>query len=287
MLLFLYFIYYHGGKCLSFTDDIIDELKKLGFNEYQAKIYTALVGLGVATASEISQSSGVPPNKVYSVIDSLKKRGLVLAQESDTSTNRYRPRSPDSVIKELRNEYEAAFQKTENKLFALYERSKKSFIPEMWILRGSQAVFSKIKEMVMDASQDVSIGIDSPFDLHLHGIDQVLKEASGHLKSIKIITGEDGIDNPGEVNVLSMLAEFSQVRISENFHAIWVIIDSCELLQGSYAQLEGGIDLGIMATWTDNQGFSQLWQRFVDSLWEGAIPLDKVKNKKIAKKTDH
>ncbi|MHA1220216.1 MAG: TrmB family transcriptional regulator [Candidatus Heimdallarchaeota archaeon] len=269
---------------MSFTDDIIDELKKLGFNEYQAKIYTALVGLGVATASEISQSSGVPPNKVYSVIDSLKKRGLVLAQESDTSTNRYRPRSPDSVIKELRNEYEAAFQKTENKLFALYERSKKSFIPEMWILRGSQAVFSKIKEMVMDANQDVSIGIDSHFDLHLHGIDQVLKEASGHLKSIKIITGQDGIDNPGEVNVLNTLAEFSQVKISENFHAIWVIIDSCELLQGSYAQLEGGIDLGVMATWTDNQGFSQLWQRFVDSLWEGALPLDKVKNKKQLKK---
>ena len=138
---------------MSFTEDVIEQLKKLGFNEYQAKIYTALVGLGVATASEISQASGVPPNKVYSVIDTLKKRGLVLAQESDTSTNRYRPRSPDNVIKDIRNDYETALQKTEEKLFALYERSKKAFIPEMWILRGSQAVFSKIKEMIMDANK--------------------------------------------------------------------------------------------------------------------------------------
>ncbi len=262
---------------MSFTEDIIEELKKLGFNEYQAKIYTALVGLGVATASEISQASGVPPNKVYSVIDSLKTRGLVLAQESDTSTNRYRPRSPDSVMKDLRNDYETAFKKTEDKLFALYERSKKAFIPELWILRGSQAVYSKIKEMIMDASVEICIGIDSPFDLHLHGIDQVLSKASGHLKRITIITGKDGIDNPSEVNVLKSLAEFTSVRVSENFHAIWVIIDSLEILQGTYAQLEGGIELGIMATWSDNQGFAQLWKRFSDSLWENATPLDKIK----------
>ena len=262
---------------MSFTEDIIEELKKLGFNEYQAKVYTALVGLGVATASEISQASGVPPNKVYSVIDTLKKRGLVLAQESDTSTNRYRPRSPDSFMKELRTDYETTFKKTEDKLFALYERSKKAFIPELWILRGSQAVFSKIKEMIMDANNDVCIGIDSPFDLHLHGIDQVLNEASGHLKSITIITGKDGIDNPGEVNVLKSLSEFSDVRVSDNFHAIWVIIDSQEILQGTYAQLEGGIELGVMATWSDNQAFAELWKRFSDSLWENATPLDKIK----------
>ncbi|MHA1503587.1 MAG: TrmB family transcriptional regulator [Candidatus Heimdallarchaeota archaeon] len=261
---------------MSFTEDVIEELKKLGFNEYQAKIYTALVGLGVATASEISQASGVPPNKVYSVIDTLKKRGLVLAQESDTSTNRYRPRSPDMVIRDMREDYETAFKKTEEKLFALYERSKKTFIPEMWILRGSQAVFSKIKDMVMDASEEVIIGIDSPFDLHIHGIDQVIRDAKGHLKSIKIITGQDGIDNPGEVNVLQSLANDAEIRVSENFHAIWVIIDSQEMLQGTYAQLEGGIELGIMATWSDNPSFSILWKRFSDSIWEKATPLVKM-----------
>lgn len=249
---------------------------KLGFNQYQAKIYTALVGLGVATASEISKASEVPPNKVYSVIDSLKKRGLVLAQESDTSTNRYRPRSPDMVMRDLRNEYETAIKKTEDKLFALYERSKKAFIPEMWILRGSQAVFSKMREMIMDANKEISIGIDSPFDLHLHGIDQVLQEASGHLE-LKIITGEDGIDNPNEVNVLKSLTDFAEIRVSPNFHAIWVIMDSKEILQGTYAQLEGGIELGVMATWSDNQNFSLLWQRFNDTLFEEAKDIKELK----------
>jgi len=261
---------------LSFTQDIIEELKKLGFNEYQAKVYTALVGLGVATASEISKASGVPTNKVYSVIDSLKERGLVFAQESDTSANRYRPRSPDAVMKELRSEYEKAFQITEQKLFALYERSKKSFIPELWILRGAQAVFSKIKDMIMDATETVNIGIDSSFDLQLYGVDQVLKEASSFLKSIKIITGKDGIDNPNEVNILMSLAEFAEIRVSENFHAIWVITDSREILQGAYAQLEGGIELGIMATWSDNESFAKLWERFADSLWKTATSFEEI-----------
>lgn len=259
---------------MSYTEEIIEELKKHGFNDYQARIYTALVTLGVATASEISKVSKVPSNKVYSVLKELiEDKGIVFAQESDTSTNRYRPRPPDSVMKELRDN----LKKTEDKLFALYERTKKSFVPEMWILRGSQAVFGKIRDMIKDATKSVNFGIDSPFDLQIHGIDQVLKEASGHLDTIRIITGKDGIDNPQEVNVLRLLNEFSEVRVSENFQAIWIIIDSREILQGSYAQLEGGIELGIMATWSDNQGFSQLWQRFIDSLWESADPLEKMK----------
>ena len=129
----------------------------------------------------------------------------------------------------------------------------------------------------MDANIDISIGIDSPFDLHLHGIDQVLSEASGHLKSITIITGQDGVDNPSEVNVLKSLSEYADVRVSENFHAIWVIIDSREILQGTYAQLEGGIELGVTATWSDNQGFAELWKRFSDSLWKNATPLKEIK----------
>ncbi len=256
---------------MSYTEEIIEELKKHGFNDYQARIYTALVTLGVATASEISKVSKVPSNKVYSVLKELiEDKGIVFAQESDTSTNRYRPRPPDSVMKDLRDN----LKKTEDKLFALYERTKKSFVPEMWILRGSQAVFGKIRDMIKDANKTINIGIDSPFDFQIHGIDQVLKEASGHLDTIRIITGKDGIDNPQEVNVLRLLSEFSEVRVSENFQAIWVIIDSREILQGTYAQLEGGIELGIMATWSDNQSFSQLWQRFIDSLWESAVPLD-------------
>jgi sugar-specific transcriptional regulator TrmB len=254
---------------MSYTEEIVDELKKHGFNDYQARIYTALVTLGVATASEISKISKVPSNKVYSVLKELiDDKGIVFVQESDTSTNRYRPRPPDAVMKEIREN----LQQTEDKLFALYERTKKTFVPEMWILRGSQAVFSKIKDMIKDATQTVDIGIDSPFDLQIHSIDQILKEASGHLKKIRVMTGRDGIDNPQEVNVLKSLQGFTEIKVSENFQAIWVIIDSAELLQGTYAQLEGGIELGVMATWSDNQGFSQLWQRFVDSLWQEAEP---------------
>ncbi|MBD3191974.1 MAG: hypothetical protein GF308_15105 [Candidatus Heimdallarchaeota archaeon] len=264
---------------MSFTEDVIEELKKLGFNEYQAKIYTALVGLGVATASEIAQASGVPPNKVYSVLDSLKKRGLVLAQESDTTTNRYRPRSPDTVMKDLRNEYEEAFRKTEERLFALYERSKKSYIPEMWILRGSQALFSKIKEMVDTAKKELFVGIDTPFDFRLHGIDEVLRNATKRSVSIRIVTGQEGIDNPGELEVLYAMSEFAEIKITEDFHAIWVISDSDEILQGTYAQLEGGIELGLVAIWSDNQSFAQLWSRFSDTLWVNGKLLDTVEIK--------
>ncbi|MEA2070578.1 MAG: helix-turn-helix domain-containing protein [Asgard group archaeon] len=265
---------------MSFTDEVIKDLKKFGFTDYQAKIYTHLVSLGVATASEISQVSKVPSNKVYSEIKKLEERGLVLVQESDTSTNRYRPRSPETVIKDLRNEYENSLDSIEDKLQVLHERTKKTYVPEMWILRGQQAVFSKIKEMLQAAKKTVCIGIDTPFDLHLYGIDQLIREKSDELEEIYILSGKEGIDNPGEVKVLEDLMNFVQIGISDDFHAIWVIIDSKEILQGAYAQLEGGIELGIMATWSDNKSFAELWDRFSDSLWANSELFAKYLKKK-------
>ena len=79
----------------------------------------------------------------------------------------------------------------------------------------SQAVFSKIKEMALSAREDIIIGIDTPFDLHLHGIDEVIHQASKHLETIRIITGKEGIDNPGEVKVLYSLADFAEIRIGK------------------------------------------------------------------------
>ena len=87
-----------------------------------------------------------------------------------------------------------------------------------------------------------------------------------------------------DVEVVNTMNEYTQIRISENFHAIWVIIDSKEILQGTYAQLEGGIELGIMATWSDNQSFSELWQKFSDSLWESGKPFKKPAVKKSESK---
>lgn len=53
------------------------ELQGYGLTENQAKAYSALLELGRATAGQLNKMSGVPRNKVYSVVEELNEKGLV------------------------------------------------------------------------------------------------------------------------------------------------------------------------------------------------------------------
>lgn len=52
-------------------------LKDIGLNEYEARVYLALVRIGKSGTTEISRESGVPFGRVYDVLDSLIKKKLV------------------------------------------------------------------------------------------------------------------------------------------------------------------------------------------------------------------
>jgi sugar-specific transcriptional regulator TrmB len=54
----------------------LDNLKKLGLSDYEARGYLALMERKSLTATEISAVSGIPRTKVYDVSESLMKKGL-------------------------------------------------------------------------------------------------------------------------------------------------------------------------------------------------------------------
>lgn len=55
----------------------IEVLKEIGLTEHESAVYFAMVSLGQATVLKIARSSGIKRTTIYSVIDSLKEKGLV------------------------------------------------------------------------------------------------------------------------------------------------------------------------------------------------------------------
>ena len=53
------------------------DFENLGLRKREAKVFEAVVKLGKGSAGEISAESGVPHNKVYEVLYSLERKGLV------------------------------------------------------------------------------------------------------------------------------------------------------------------------------------------------------------------
>jgi len=58
--------------------DFLNKLKDFGLNSYEAKLWTALLSRGVATAGELSDIANVPRSRSYDVLESLERKGFII-----------------------------------------------------------------------------------------------------------------------------------------------------------------------------------------------------------------
>lgn len=88
--------------------NMLDELKKIGLSEYEAKVYLALLELGSATAQEIATKSGIKRTTIYVQIEALMKMGLVTSFEKETKNKTaktfFRAEDPEHLKSLVENE---------------------------------------------------------------------------------------------------------------------------------------------------------------------------------------
>jgi sugar-specific transcriptional regulator TrmB len=58
-------------------ESVVEALQKVGLTEYEAKAYLCLLRDHLNTAAKLSEKSGVPRTKIYSVLESLGRKGWV------------------------------------------------------------------------------------------------------------------------------------------------------------------------------------------------------------------
>jgi len=83
----------------------VGHLKELGFSEYEAKAYTALLGENPLTAYEIAKNSGIPTSKVYEVIRRLEIKHIVQPIHGERS-KMFVPVSPDEFVQNYKSTVE-------------------------------------------------------------------------------------------------------------------------------------------------------------------------------------
>lgn len=65
---------------------ILEKLKKIGFSEKEALVYTHLIRLGAQPASTIAERAEINRTTTYDIIDSLTKKGLISSIKKGGST---------------------------------------------------------------------------------------------------------------------------------------------------------------------------------------------------------
>ncbi|MBT8508380.1 hypothetical protein AZH53_08185 [Methanomicrobiaceae archaeon CYW5] len=176
---------------------VIESLVMLGFTEYEAKAYTSLVGLGMGTAREVHDISGVPHGRIYSVLKALSEKGYVTVQKG--SPTYYRAEDPDLVVGTLKAKLN---ERVDGSLAYLKSLRIETGHPlPFWSIHSEWGINRRIRSMVENAKKEVII-----FFLDSSTLFPFMKEIQAAEKRIRVsvvsLSEEDrGEGLPLEVHV--------------------------------------------------------------------------------------
>ena len=138
--------------------EMVESLKKYGFTTYEAKAYVALVGLGMATAREVCEVSGVPQGRIYTVLRSLAERGFVEIQEGTPTF--YHAGDPAEAFRMLKEEYCTAIDQSVEQLKQLHFEARPP--SPFWSIHSDTGIRTRLKMLIRNAEDDLIIITQDP-----------------------------------------------------------------------------------------------------------------------------
>jgi sugar-specific transcriptional regulator TrmB len=142
------------------TEKVVEALVKLGFKEYQARVYCALVALGQGSGAQVHKMSGVPRPRVYDTLDELVKIGAVNFHRGRPTV--YQAVDPAAVVEWSRKSFLKAGDEVIRCLEKLSIGSVEPSFEPIWLLRGDDNIQSKMKMMIDQARKEIFVRFFGP-----------------------------------------------------------------------------------------------------------------------------
>jgi HTH-type transcriptional regulator, sugar sensing transcriptional regulator len=131
--------------------DPLEKLTQIGFTEYEAKVYLALLRDHPANGYQLSKKSGVPRSMVYEALARLHGRGAVMETIEDRAAL-YRPLPPDVLLDQAQDEHSRLVGELRAGLHALYTTPEEEHV---WTLTNRRAILSYATQMIVGARTEI------------------------------------------------------------------------------------------------------------------------------------
>lgn len=229
-------------------EDVIEKLKELGFNTYEAKVYLALLKKYPSTGYEISQIADIPQSRAYDTLKALEKEKIVVA--SNTKPVTYVPIRPNKLIQKYRRKINSTMDFLDKKLPDV----KSDYTEPILSVSGSANIREKVIEIIQNSKKEIYIELWSQdFNFFEH----YLLDAYNRGVEIKIVGYDKFRSNFGLV-----FEHGSAKEIEDSLGGRMIILaaDNEECLFGNSSSLSGE-DLHVV--WTKNAGVVFMIKEFI------------------------
>lgn len=131
--------------------DLRTALNEIGFTEYEAKVYLALLRDNPATGYQLSKESGVPRSMVYEALKRLHNRGAAL-EAVEGRTTLYSPLPPQVLLDRHQQEQQQLLADLREGLVELYTATVDD---RVWTIGGKTAVLAYAAKLIQEAETDL------------------------------------------------------------------------------------------------------------------------------------
>ena len=225
-------------------DRLFADLKRLGFTEYEARVYVELLRESPATAYEIAKAAGLPRPNTYHALDALARRGAVLPVSE--SPIRYVAAEPRGLLDGISRQTSVLCADLGAELATLAPRADDQYV---WALRGDDAVHDKIDALIAGSRE--AIWVKAADDVLRRHKDRLREAAERGVSLLIVLFGTDAEEFRFSKESRVFIHEANGVRMGSADNLFTLAIDHVEMLT---AAKEGPKDGGeVVAAHTRNR----------------------------------
>ncbi|MET4563444.1 sugar-specific transcriptional regulator TrmB [Lysinibacillus parviboronicapiens] len=202
--------------------ELINQLKQLGYTEYEAKAYIALVQNNHVTAYQVSKHSGIPRARIYGILDLLVEKGLVMKEETPEITT-YTALAVSVFLQKVEKHWQSSFKSMSSNLESL-EQQEPVEDNKVLSIKDKDTIITYCQSMLKKAKKRVLISM----------WDDVYEELREDLQKVAQQVKVHGIT----LHVTEPLASLDQHRVTDftekttTDHWFILSIDGKEMIYG-------------------------------------------------------
>lgn len=168
--------------------DALEDLMAIGFTEYEARVYVALLRENPATGYQLSKQSGVPRSMVYEALGRLHTRSAVL-KTGDRRATLFRPVPPSVLLDRYESQQRGLVQGLRGSLEVSYNAPEED---HFWSFKGRDTVLAYAGQMIESAKGELMLVVA---DSHLEELaGKIIIACDRGVEVSALLTGQGDLD---------------------------------------------------------------------------------------------
>jgi sugar-specific transcriptional regulator TrmB len=227
---------------------IFEDMKRLGFSEYEVKAYMSLLEQYPLNGYGLSKASGIPRSRIYEILNNLEEKRIVF-KESDGEATVYYPLEPKLLVEKLKKELEQVLGHVQSYADERFKKNNED--SRMINLKGYDDILGFLSLLIGQAKKRVALSI---WEDEANLLVEELKDAEQRGITVK------GVYFGKEVPLRNLVCHrrLHRYLAEKKERHISIVIDSEQVISGVVSRGEES-----RVSWIRDPGFAEMSEDYI------------------------